>query len=186
MAHLFHVTSVLNRESILAHGLDWTRMGAAPGIAGSSLPEEDGVFLCRDDFEAGFFVQMNNTGGPVEVWAVADIEEEQLITSGSGFCYFPARIPRSQVTLADWPAQEPAPAARRRQHKNKQREKKPRAGKLTRRAARCFPGPQADAAKACGTTTGLSLNRRGGPADWQAWRERPDRPATCFYRPAGC
>jgi hypothetical protein len=113
MAHLFHVTSVLNRESILAHGLDWTRMGAAPGIAGSSLPEEDGVFLCRDEFEAGFFVQMNNTGGPVEVWAVAGIGEEQLITSGSGFCYFPARIPRSQVTLADWPAQEPAPAARR-------------------------------------------------------------------------
>jgi len=110
MAHLFHVTSVLNRESILAHGLDWTRMGAAPGIAGSSLPEEDGVFLCRDEFEAGFFVQMNNTGGPVEVWAVADIGEEQLITSGSGFCYFPARIPRSQVTLADWRAQEPAPA----------------------------------------------------------------------------
>ena len=95
MTGLFHVTSALNRESILAHGLDWTRMGAAPGIAGSSLPEEDGVFLCRDEFEAGFFVQMNNTGGPVEVWAVADIGEEQLITSGSGFCYFPARIPRS-------------------------------------------------------------------------------------------
>jgi len=44
----------VNRESILAHGLDWTRMGAAPGIAGSPVPEDDGVFLCRDEFEAGF------------------------------------------------------------------------------------------------------------------------------------
>ena len=35
MTRLFHVSSALNRESILAHGLDWTRMGAAPGIAGS-------------------------------------------------------------------------------------------------------------------------------------------------------
>ena len=29
MARLFHVISVANRASILAHGLDWTRMGAA-------------------------------------------------------------------------------------------------------------------------------------------------------------
>ena len=52
MTGLFHVTSALNRDSILAHGLDWTRMGAAPGIAGSLTPEEEGVFLCRDEFEA--------------------------------------------------------------------------------------------------------------------------------------
>jgi hypothetical protein len=32
---LYHVTSVRNRGSIRAHGLDWTRMGEAPGIAGS-------------------------------------------------------------------------------------------------------------------------------------------------------
>ena len=47
MTGLFHVTSALNRDSILAHGLDWTRMGAAPGIAGSLTPEEEGMFLCR-------------------------------------------------------------------------------------------------------------------------------------------
>lgn len=127
MARLFHVTSAVNRESILAHGLDWTRMGAAPGIAGSPVPEEDGVFLCRDEFEAGFFVQMNNAGGPVEVWAVAGIDEQQLITTGSGFRYFPARIPRSQVTLVERSPGEPAPAAGRRRHRNKQRKKKPRA-----------------------------------------------------------
>jgi hypothetical protein len=81
---LFHVTSVMNRESILAHGLDWTRMGAAPGIAGSPVPEEDGVFLCRDEFEAGSFVQMNNTGGPVDLWAVADIDEQQFDSALDG------------------------------------------------------------------------------------------------------
>ena len=30
-------------------------MGAARGIAGSMTPEENGVFLCRDEFEARFF-----------------------------------------------------------------------------------------------------------------------------------
>jgi hypothetical protein len=28
------------------------------------VPEEAGVFSCRAEFEAGFFVRMNNTGGP--------------------------------------------------------------------------------------------------------------------------
>jgi hypothetical protein len=48
MPRLFHVSSAANRKSILAHGLDWTRMGAARGIAGSTTPEQEGVFLCRD------------------------------------------------------------------------------------------------------------------------------------------
>jgi hypothetical protein len=129
MARLYHVSSVLNRESILAHGLDWTRMGAAPGIAGSEAPEEEGVFLCRDESEADFFVRVNNTGGPVDVWAVTGIDEGQLSTASSGFSYLPARIPRSQVALTGRPVQEPAPAARPRQHRTKQRKKKPRAGK---------------------------------------------------------
>ncbi len=93
MRCLFHVTSVRNRDSILRHGLDWTRMGAAPGIAGSRGAEEDGVFLCRDESDVGFFVQMNNTGGPVDAWAVRGIDEQRLITTGSGFSYFPDRIP---------------------------------------------------------------------------------------------
>jgi hypothetical protein len=111
MPRLFHVTSVLNRESIMAHGLDWTLMGAALGIAGSSRPEEDGVFLCLGEFDVGFFVRMNNTGGPVDVWAVDGIDEEQLITTDNGFSYFPARIPPHQVTLVAQLPQEPTPAA---------------------------------------------------------------------------
>lgn len=90
IARKFHVTSAVNRESILAHGLDWTRMGAAPGIAGSAVPEEQGVFLCRDEFEAGLFVPMNSTGGPVDVCAVTGIDEQELITTGSGFSCLPA------------------------------------------------------------------------------------------------
>ena len=88
------------------------------------------MFLCRDEFEADFFVRINNTGGPVDVWAVAGIEEEELIAAGSGFGYFQARIPRGQVTLAGAAgAAEPVPAAPRRQRPNKQRKKKPRAEK---------------------------------------------------------
>lgn len=110
MACLFHVSSAANRDSIVAYGLDWARMGAAPGIAGSSAPEVDGVFLCADEFEAGFFVRMNNTGGPVDVWAVTGIDERDLAESGSGFRYYPAKIPPGQVALVERPDGEVAPA----------------------------------------------------------------------------
>jgi hypothetical protein len=42
---LFHVSPAVNRESILSHGLDVSRMGLATGIAGSLEPERDGVHL---------------------------------------------------------------------------------------------------------------------------------------------
>ena len=93
MPPLFHVSSAANRKSIRSHGLDWTWMGAARGIAGSMTHEENGVFLCRDEFEARFFIDLNNTGGPVDVWVVTGVEEGGLVTGGSGFCYFPAAIP---------------------------------------------------------------------------------------------
>jgi len=103
-------------------------MGAARGIAGSMTPEEKGVFLCRDEFEARFFVGLNNTGGPVDIWVVTGLAESELVTGGSGFCYFPAPISPAQITLADWPRGEPVTGAVARQHKKKQRKKKPRAG----------------------------------------------------------
>jgi hypothetical protein len=96
---LYHVTSVLNRDSIAAHGLDWTRMGAAPGIAGSRTPEEAGCFLCLDEFEASFFLRINNTGGPVDVWAIEGVEYEELVEPPNGFHYLPRRVPATQVTL---------------------------------------------------------------------------------------
>lgn len=108
MARFFHVSSVQNRDSIRAHGLDWTRMGAAPGIAGSPVPEDDGVYVTRTEFDAGFFVRMNNTGGPVDLWAIDGIDETRLITSGNGFEYLPARVPPDRLTLVQAAAEAPA------------------------------------------------------------------------------
>src|SRR3954454_16134526 len=99
MPRLFHVTSHLNRESIRTHGLDWSHMGAARGIAGSHRPEEDGAFLCFDDYEADYFVGMNNTGGPVDVWAVEGASEAELVESGNGYWYLPRRIAPVNLTL---------------------------------------------------------------------------------------
>lgn len=97
---LFHVSSVLNRRSIAQHGLDWTRMGAAPGIAGSRRPEVEGVFVCRGEEEAEFFLQViNNTGGPVDLWAVDGVDEGLLLDNGHGFVHLPGRIPAAQVRL---------------------------------------------------------------------------------------
>ena len=101
MTRMFHVSSVRNRESIQAYGLDWTRMSAAPGIAGSRQPEVDGNFLSPDYFTAQFFVRMNNTGGPVDIWAIDGIDPDDLVESGSGYSYLPIRIDRLRLTLAD-------------------------------------------------------------------------------------
>lgn len=95
----FHVTSSLNRESITRAGLDWNLMAASPGIAGSPGPEVAGVFLCRDQFEVDWFVRMNNTGGPVDVWSVDEVDAESLIDNGSGFHYVNEPIPPDRLTL---------------------------------------------------------------------------------------
>ncbi|WP_306327628.1 hypothetical protein [Streptomyces venezuelae] len=99
-AKFFHVSSLLNRRSIARHGLDWTLMGAAPGIAGSRRPEVEGIFVCRGEEEAGFFLQINNTGGPVDLWSVDGVDEGLLVDNGNGFVYLPGRIPAAQVRLA--------------------------------------------------------------------------------------
>jgi hypothetical protein len=74
-------------------------MADAPGIAGSRQPEEEGCFLCMNDFEVSFFLRINNTGGPVDVWAVEGINEEELVTPPNGFQYVPSRIPPTQLSL---------------------------------------------------------------------------------------
>jgi hypothetical protein len=98
-SNLFHVSSVLNRQSIAQHGLDWTGMGAAPGIAGSRHPEVEGIFVCRGEEIAEFFLQINNTGGPVDLWSVDGIDEGLLLDNGDGFVYLPGRIPAVRVRL---------------------------------------------------------------------------------------
>ncbi|WP_427924630.1 hypothetical protein [Streptomyces sp. cg40] len=96
---LFHVSSVLNRQSIARHGLDWARMSAARGIAGSRHPEVEGIFVCRGEEEAAFFLQINNTGGPVDLWSVDGVDEGLLRDNGNGFAYLPGRIPAARVRL---------------------------------------------------------------------------------------
>lgn len=52
---------------LLSGALDWNRMGAAQGIAGSRSPELDAVFL--DHFEGiEFFTHMSRQ--PCDVWEV--------------------------------------------------------------------------------------------------------------------
>lgn len=101
MSRMFHVTSIRNRESIQAHGLDWSRMADSSGIAGSRRPEVDGVFLVEDHFTAEFFVRINNTGGAVDIWAVDDVDPADLVNAGSGFSYVRHRIDPHQLTLHD-------------------------------------------------------------------------------------
>lgn len=96
---MYHVTSRLNRASIAEHGLDWERMGAASGIAGSLAPEVAGVFLCRDELEAEWFARTNNTGGPVDVWVVEGVDPDSLVDNGSGNGYLGERIPATRLTL---------------------------------------------------------------------------------------
>ena len=65
---MFHATASANRESVRLHGLDWRRMGAAPGIAGSTCPELPAVFVCDSRDDVSFFLGMART--LADVWAV--------------------------------------------------------------------------------------------------------------------
>lgn len=95
----YHVTSVLNRASILRYGLDCSRMGAARGIAGSYGPEQQGCFLAAGEWERDWFVRMNNTGGAVDVWEVHGINDDDLIESPEGHYFFPGVIAAAKLRL---------------------------------------------------------------------------------------
>lgn len=73
-------------------------MGAARGIAGSQAPEAEGCFLGAE-YQVKWFIGMNNTGGPVDVWAVDGINEDQLVTTPNGYNYFPGVISAASLTL---------------------------------------------------------------------------------------
>ncbi|SDJ02514.1 hypothetical protein SAMN05444157_1340 [Frankineae bacterium MT45] len=98
---MFHVSSVRNRHSIQSYGLDASRMGAAPGIAGSTRPEAEGIFLSAEKWDVDWFVRMNNTGGPVDVWQVDGVDADRMVGNGSGYFYFPGRIAVDQLTLVE-------------------------------------------------------------------------------------
>jgi hypothetical protein len=55
------------------------------------------VALSED--ETDWFVGMNNTGGPVDVWEVADVDEDDLVQSPEGHVYFPGVISPERLRL---------------------------------------------------------------------------------------
>jgi hypothetical protein len=65
---MFHVTAVANRSSILRYGLDWTRMGDAPGITGSRRFELPVIFACDSREESESFMRIAKF--PSDIWAI--------------------------------------------------------------------------------------------------------------------
>jgi hypothetical protein len=94
---MLHVSAVENRGSILQHGLDWRRMGAAPGIAGASGPEAPAVFLATGVQEADFFVNMASPR-PVDVWAVR-VDGFWIETGPNGFSVVAHAVPPERLRL---------------------------------------------------------------------------------------
>jgi hypothetical protein len=97
----FHATAAANRASIQAHGLDWRRMGEAPGIAGSPVPEAEGIFLFEELEEATFFVEMAELkgDGPFDIWEVSLPDGARLEDGDAGFLYTPDSIPPDRLRL---------------------------------------------------------------------------------------
>jgi len=58
-------------------------------------------------FEADYFLRMNNTGGPVDVWQIDGIEVEELLDAGSGYLYLPRPVHSSLVRLTALDGQQP-------------------------------------------------------------------------------
>jgi hypothetical protein len=97
---LYHVTASVNRQSIQEHGLDWTRMGATSGIAGSMAPEQEGIFLARDKEEAAWFAAFQRVK-PVDVWEVDMTGLEHPHEEVDGFLLYKGRIARERLELVD-------------------------------------------------------------------------------------
>jgi len=110
---MFHVSSVLNRESIRVHGLDWERMAEARGLAGSGRPEVDGIFLAPDLGTARWIVRLNNTGGAVDIWSVDGVDPDDLLNFGNGYHHVPYRLGPHRVTLHERALVEQPPPPRR-------------------------------------------------------------------------
>ncbi len=102
---MFHASASANRESIRLHGLDWRRMGAAPGIAGSTRPELPAVFVCDSRDDISFFLHMART--PADVWAV-DVARLWVETGPDGWWIISQPIGPERLTLAERDAAGPA------------------------------------------------------------------------------
>jgi len=112
---MFHVSPSANRESILAHGLDWRLMGEERGIAGSVAPELPANFLCASPEDAEFFLGMARM--PADLWAVDVagmwLEGDPGSSGGGGanWLLLPEPLPPGRLRLLE--GQEASISARR-------------------------------------------------------------------------
>jgi hypothetical protein len=93
---MIHFSASANRESIVRWGLDWRRMGGAPGIAGSVRPELPVVFL--DDDPDGMFRTMGRT--VTDMWAV-DVTGLWIESGPDGWYLHGQPIPPERLRLAE-------------------------------------------------------------------------------------
>jgi hypothetical protein len=76
-------------------------MGDVPGIAGSAQPEVDGIFVARSRFEAGLFVELNRTGGAVDIWGLDEVDAGDFVTSETGYVYVPYVVDSGRLELLE-------------------------------------------------------------------------------------
>lgn len=98
MKNAYHASPIANRESIRMHGLDPSRMGPASGIAGSSAPEADGVFLVSRLDEAWWYATMEHVEA-VDIWEVDVTGLEVECRDDEYFVH--GRIEPSRITLIE-------------------------------------------------------------------------------------
>ena len=77
-----HATAAANRESIDRHGLDWNRMGLAPGLAGDTRPELPAIFVCEDLDDVSFLLRIARV--PTDIWSV-DVDGIWLENAPNGW-----------------------------------------------------------------------------------------------------
>jgi hypothetical protein len=120
-----HATAVANRESIYRHGLDWTWMGRAPGLAGSTKPELPAIFVAPDLDSVRYLLHMSHV--PLDIWAI-DVEGLWLENSPTGWdvLSYPVSRDRLRLLVRDIPVggfttDPPGGSEKRPQHSNQAR-----------------------------------------------------------------
>jgi hypothetical protein len=97
----YHASPSANRDSIRRHGLDWGRMGAAPGLAsGVNVPEDAAIFLAVDLEGAKWFAGMARGGHRVDIWTVQS-EGLDLFETVEGWVYCPTLISPERLDLVE-------------------------------------------------------------------------------------
>jgi hypothetical protein len=91
-----HATAAANRESIYRHGLDWNRMGLAPGLAGSTSPELPAIFVCKDLDDVSFLLHMAQV--PTDIWSV-DVDGIWLENGPNGWQVISHPVAKERLTL---------------------------------------------------------------------------------------